>query len=257
MDDERRPIRAPARRQPRRDRPPRHPNRPRPRHPHRGCLLASPTGWRCTCARPTPPCRSGGAPAPSRTSTRARCWRRPPGPAPTPCTRDTASCPRTPRSPRPWCPPASCGWARRPSRSARWPSRSRPSASSVPREYRSCPAPSVAADDPVDDLAAAGAAVGYPLLVKAVAGGGGKGMRLVERGRRARRGEWQPRGARPRRRSATGRSSSSGTCTARGTSRCRCSATATGTWCTSSSASARSSAGTRRWWRRRPRPASP
>jgi acetyl/propionyl-CoA carboxylase alpha subunit len=37
----------------------------------------------------------------------------------------------------------------------------------------------LAADQPDADIAAAAAAVGYPLLVKAVAGGGGKGMRVV------------------------------------------------------------------------------
>ena len=42
-------------------------------------------------------------------------------------------------------------------------------------------APSAALPDSIDDagLAAAGARVGYPLLVKASAGGGGKGMRIV------------------------------------------------------------------------------
>ena len=38
-----------------------------------------------------------------------------------------------------------------------------------------------AADAADDEIASAAAAVGYPLLVKAVAGGGGKGMRAVER----------------------------------------------------------------------------
>ncbi len=62
--------------------------------------------------------------------------------------------------------------------------------------------------------------IGYPVLIKAVAGGGGKGMR--------------PRPA---------------------TSRCRSSPTATAMSSTSTSATARSSAATRRWSRRRPRPA--
>ena len=40
---------------------------------------------------------------------------------------------------------------------------------------------------PDEELAAAAHAVGYPLLVKAVAGGGGKGMRVVRRPDRSRR----------------------------------------------------------------------
>jgi acetyl-CoA carboxylase, biotin carboxylase subunit len=36
-----------------------------------------------------------------------------------------------------------------------------------------------AADDPDEAIAAAAAGIGYPLLIKAVAGGGGKGMRMV------------------------------------------------------------------------------
>jgi propionyl-CoA carboxylase alpha chain len=41
------------------------------------------------------------------------------------------------------------------------------------------PGAELAADAPAADITAAGAAVGFPLLVKASAGGGGKGMRLV------------------------------------------------------------------------------
>ena len=52
---------------------------------------------------------------------------------------------------------------------------------------RSCPAPSSrsASDAPdEDDRARTAARIGYPLMVKAVAGGGGKGMRVVDARRR-------------------------------------------------------------------------
>ena len=55
------------------------------------------------------------------------------------------------------------------------------------------------------------AEVGLPLLVKAAAGGGGRGMRIVTSRGRARGGARRPPRARPRRRSATGPSSASAT----------------------------------------------
>ena len=67
-----------------------------------------------------------------------------------------------------------------------------------------------------------------PVLLKAAAGGGGKGMRLVARAGRARGRLRRPRAPRPRRRSATGRSTSRRRSCPRGTSRSRCSATTQG-----------------------------
>ena len=62
------------------------------------------------------------------------------------------------------------------------------------------------------DLIAAADDVGYPVLVKPSAGGGGKGMRVVARARRNCPPRWPARAGRRRRRSVTTRCSSSGSC---------------------------------------------
>ena len=123
------------------------------------------------------------------------------------------------------------------------------------RRCRSCPAPSSRStpDAPDDEMPRLAEGIGYPLVVKAVAGGGGKGMRVVETRRcaaagdpdrpiggrlRVRRHRGLPRAphrpAPPHRDPAAGRPPRHQSCR-------------------SSSASARSSAGTRRWWRSRRR----
>jgi acetyl/propionyl-CoA carboxylase alpha subunit len=118
--------------------------------------------------------------------------------------------------------------------------------------------PAIEQVDGEDDDALADRAVrevGFPLLVKAAAGGGGKGMRIVRTPEELRPGLAAP-AARPARRSATTRCWSSGTWSAGGTSRCRCWPTRTAPCCTCSSATAPCSAATRRWSRRRPHPPS-
>ena len=112
-------------------------------------------------------------------------------------------------------------------------------------------APSVMPTDDIDAFAAAAAKIGFPLLIKAAAGGGGKGMSIVRSaaelsGGRAHRGQRSQ--ALFRRRPRLCRDSMS---SVRATSRCRCSATARAMRSICSSANARCSAASRRSSRRR------
>ena len=81
----------------------------------------------------------------------------------------------------------------------------------------------------VDEVLALGAEVGYPLIVKAAAGGGGKGMKLVESPDGGRARARFRADARVRSTSPTAACTSSATSRIRGTSRCRCWRTPTGT----------------------------
>jgi geranyl-CoA carboxylase alpha subunit len=100
-------------------------------------------------------------------------------------------------------------------------------------------------------LISAAAAIGYPLMVKAAAGGGGRGMRLV-----AQPADLPPpstaHARRRRTRLAAVSSSWKRRCYGRGTWKYRCSATARAITFTLASGTVPCSGGTRRWSRKRP-----
>jgi biotin carboxylase len=114
------------------------------------------------------------------------------------------------------------------------------------KEMRAAGVPLVPGTDgtgSLDELRKAAAGAGYPVLLKAASGGGGKGMRLVssEEVERA----YAAAGARPRLRSEMAPCISRRPSPRLATWRFRSSATTRGTSSPSASASARSSAGTR------------
>jgi propionyl-CoA carboxylase alpha chain len=106
-----------------------------------------------------------------------------------------------------------------------------------------------------DDAVKIAKDIGYPVMMKASAGGGGKGMRLAWSEKDVREAS-KPRSGRASTASATTASSSRSSSSSRATSRSRCSAISTATSSTWASANARSSVGTRKWSRKRRRPLS-
>ena len=97
-----------------------------------------------------------------------------------------------------------------------------------PPASRSCPA-SPSRSRSLDEARAAAAEIGYPVGVKAAAGGGGKGIKTGRRSRTSSSGRSSRRSARARRTSPTTPSTWSATSSGRATSRCRCSPTCTAT----------------------------
>ena len=101
------------------------------------------------------------------------------------------------------------------------------------------------ADQSDGALTDGGETIGYPVMIKAAAGGGGRGMRLVRSQERNWPPRSRPRGRRPSMPSATDACCWNARSPARATSRCRCSPTSTATSCISASATARCSGATR------------
>ena len=195
-----------ARRQPRRDRPPGLRDLPRASASRRSPCTPTPTpalpfvgeaDARRTAARATRP----------PTPTCAPTWSSRPrgGPAPTRSTPATASCPRTPTSPAPSI-DAGLTWVGPPPESIEAMG-SKVAAKELDGEGRRAGArqrrPADGRPRPT-----------FPLLVKASAGGGGRGMRVVRTPRPAARPRSTAAAPRPSRPSATARSSSSPTSSA-------------------------------------------
>jgi propionyl-CoA carboxylase alpha chain len=106
-----------------------------------------------------------------------------------------------------------------------------------------------------DDAVKIAADIGYPVMMKASAGGGGKGMRLAWSEKDVREG-FEATKREGLNSFGDDRVFIESSSSSRGTSRSRYSGTSTATSSTSASANARSSAATRRWSRKRPRRSS-
>ena len=117
--------------------------------------------------------------------------------------------------------------ARSPSISASWATRSRPSARRGASAFRACRARTAASPTTTRPSRIA-EEIGYPVLVKAAAGGGGRGMKVARRPERPAGRARDAPARRPRPPSATMRSISRNISRSRAISRSRCWATASG-----------------------------
>jgi urea carboxylase len=107
-----------------------------------------------------------------------------------------------------------------------------------------------------DEAVEAAAAIGYPIMLKATAGGGGIGMRVCETKPTCAKA-LPPWRAWARAISAMPACSWNATCAAPAMSKCRSSAMARAASWRWANATARSSAATRKWWKKRPRRTCP
>ena len=231
-------------RQSRRDRLPRHQDRAPDGHRHRRRLFR-----RRPRRAPRRAGRRGGphrpaAVARSRTCRSTRSSPPASRPAPRRSIPATASCPRTRPSRAASRRRASSSSAPSTHRSRRWATRSRrrssprrPASTRSRATTRRSRSPEHAVEIARD--------IGYPVMIKASAGGGGKGLRVACNDKEAGEGFASCRNE-AERASATTASSSRSSSRSRATSRSRCWATRTATASTCGSASARSSAATRR-----------
>ena len=166
-------------------------------------------------------------------------------PAPRRCIRAMASCRRTRIRRGAWRRPASSSSARRARPSPPWATRSKPRSSPRPPGSRPCRAIDGVVPS-AEDAVEIAREIGYPVMLKAAAGGGGKGMRVAAQRRRTQRRlpARLGRGANPP--SAMRGCSSKNTSRSRATSKSRCWPMRMAMWFTCASANARSSAATRR-----------
>ena len=190
------------------------------RHRHRRGVLRRGRRTARSCARPTRavrlPGRRAGRDLPARRPARRR---RAAAPAPTRSTPATASCPRTPTSPQAVI-DAGLTWVGPPPEAI--------AAMGSKVEAKKLMAAAGVPVLPELDRRPTSTEADLPVLVKASAGGGGRGMRVVRDARRARRAPSTPAAARGgRRRSATHGLLRAVRRARAGTSRCRSSPTRT------------------------------